>query len=90
MEETTPAAEPQVRPRVPGRPLVFSACRRLIGASFRDFSLKPEVTAKALMAGLEFLGVKKEDRVFSPWVDLSVEAADLPEDDLPGGFDGPP
>ena len=77
VEEETTAAEPQARVPVPGRPLIFSACRRLIGASFRDFSLKPEVTAEALIAGLKFLGLKKEDRSHSPWVDLSVEAADF-------------
>jgi uroporphyrinogen decarboxylase len=49
----------------------------VIGASFRDFSLKPEVVAESLIAGLSFLGVRKEDRAFSPWVDLSVEAADF-------------
>jgi uroporphyrinogen decarboxylase len=57
--------------------LLFSACRRFVGATCRDFALKPDVTVKALMAGLDFLGVKEEDRPFTPWVDLSVEAADF-------------
>jgi uroporphyrinogen decarboxylase len=77
VEEASPTPESQQATVIPSRPLVFSACRRVIGASFREFSLKPEVVAESLIAGLAFLGVKKEDRVFSPWVDLSVEAADF-------------
>ena len=77
MEEEKLTPGTQERAPVPCRPLLFSACRRLVGASCRDFALKPDVTVKALMAGLDFLGVKEGDRPFAPWVDLSVEAADF-------------
>jgi uroporphyrinogen decarboxylase len=75
-EEKLTAATQRPAP-IPCRPLMFSACRRLVGATCRDFALKPDVAVKALMAGLDFLGVREEDRPFAPWVDLSVEAADF-------------
>jgi uroporphyrinogen decarboxylase len=62
---------------IPSRPMVFSACRRFVGATCREFALNPDITVKALLAGLEFLKVREEDKQFAPWVDLSVEAADF-------------
>lgn len=77
MEDASVATQPQRRAPIPSRPLVFSACRRLVGASCRDWALKPEVTVKGLLASIDFLGIRPEDRPLSPWVDLSVEAADF-------------
>jgi uroporphyrinogen decarboxylase len=77
LEEDNPAPEPQRATSIPCRPLLFSACRRLVGANCRDWALKPAVTVKGLLAGLDFMGLKPDDRPLSPWVDLSVEAADF-------------
>lgn len=66
-------------------PLVIGASRRLVGASFPDFALKPDIAADALMAGFEFLG----GEIIIPMLDLSVEAADFgqkmiyPQDSTP-------
>ncbi|MGC9324577.1 MAG: uroporphyrinogen decarboxylase family protein [Desulfomonilia bacterium] len=59
--------------RVPCCPLVIGGSRRLIGASFPDFSLKPDVTAHALMTGFNMIG----GEIVIPMLDLSVEAADF-------------
>ncbi|MDT8272125.1 MAG: uroporphyrinogen decarboxylase family protein [Desulfomonilia bacterium] len=59
--------------RVPCCPLVISGSRRLIGASFPDFALKPETTARALMAAFDLIG----GEVVIPMLDLSVEASDF-------------
>lgn len=70
---------------VPCCPLVIGASRRLVGASFPEFALLPQVAAEALMAGFEFVG----GEVIVPMLDLSVEAADFgqkmiyPEDSTP-------
>ena len=77
MEEEELAPEPQGATPIPSRPLMFSACRRLVGANCRDWALKPEVTVKGLLASFDFLSIRPEDRSLSPWVDLSVEAADF-------------
>ena len=57
MEEANLLPEPQQAAAIPSRPLVFSACRRIVGASFREFSLKPEVVAQSLIAALAFQGL---------------------------------
>ena len=77
MEEGNLAPAPSGPTPIPCRPLIFSACRRFVGATCRDWALEPEITVKALMTGLDFLGVRPEDRPVAPWVDLSVEAADF-------------
>ncbi len=58
---------------VPCSPMVFGACRRLTGASYPDFALEPDATAKSLLAGFELIG----GEAIVPMPDLSVEAADF-------------
>jgi len=89
MEEEGLMTTKQEMGHIPCQTMTFAACRRLIGASYRDFSLNPEVTAKALLAGFDFMGMKVEDRQMAPFVDLSVEASAFgqkiiyPEDSTP-------
>lgn len=70
---------------VPCCPLVISASRHLVGASFPEFAQNPRIAADALLAGFEFTG----GEVIVPMLDLSVEAADFgqcmiyPEDSTP-------
>ena len=70
---------------VPCCPLVISASRRLVGASFPEFAQDPYIAADALLAGFEFIG----GEIIVPMLDLSVEAADFgqsmvyPEDSTP-------
>ena len=70
---------------IPCCPLVISASRRLVGASFPEFAQNPRIAADALLAGLEFAG----GEIVVPMLDLSVEAADFgqkmiyPEDSTP-------
>lgn len=58
---------------VPCAHFAQSACRRLTGASFRDYAQKPEVAAESILAGFAFIG----GDVLNPVLDLSVEAADF-------------
>ena len=58
---------------VPCCPLVISASRRLVGATFPEFARDPHIAADALLAGLEFTG----GEIIVPMLDLSVEAADF-------------
>ena len=58
---------------IPCCPLVISASRRLVGASFPEFAQNPRIAADALLAGLEFAG----GEIVVPMLDLSVEAADF-------------
>ncbi|MEA3222325.1 MAG: uroporphyrinogen decarboxylase family protein [Thermodesulfobacteriota bacterium] len=66
-------------------PMMFGACRRLVGASYSDFALKPEVAAEALLAGFKLIG----GEAIGTALDLSIEAADFgqkmvyPEDSTP-------
>ena len=89
MEKEGLAPETQGTSHIPCQTMTYAACRRLIGASYRDFSLNPEVAAKALLAGFDFMGVKGGDRQMAPFVDLSVEASAFgqkiiyPEDSTP-------
>jgi len=70
---------------VPCFPMISGMGRRLIGASYPEFSLQPAVAAEALIAGFELIG---GDAVV-PMLDLSIEAADFgqkmiyPEDSTP-------
>lgn len=57
---------------VPCFPMLSGASRRLTGASYRDFSLEPEVTAASLLAAFDRVG----GEAIVPMLDLSVEAAD--------------
>ena len=57
-------------------PMIMGAGRRLIGASYREFALEPEVAVRSIVAVQKFLlGTKKIP--VSPCLDLSVEAADF-------------
>jgi len=58
---------------VPCYPMMFGASRRLIGVSYKDFALKPEAAAEALLAGFEFIG----GEAIGTALDLSIEAADF-------------
>ena len=58
---------------VPCCPMLYGASRRLVGVSYPDFALKPEATAKSLLAGFELIG----GETFAPAIDLSIEAADF-------------
>jgi uroporphyrinogen decarboxylase len=59
--------------RVPAVPLVLGASRRVLGVSFQDWSLNPEIAAQAFLQTQEFFGF---DALFAAQ-DLSVEAADF-------------
>jgi len=61
--------------RIPCQPMAFAACRRLIGASYRDFCLNPKITVKALLAGFDFMSLREGERGICPFVDLSIEAS---------------
>jgi uroporphyrinogen decarboxylase len=57
---------------VPCFPMISGAGRRLTGASYPEFSLKPEAAAEALLAGFDLIG----GEAVVPMLDLSIEAAD--------------
>jgi len=59
--------------RVPVYPIMSGVSRKLINASYYDFARNPKITAEALIASNEKLGLD----VFCTLTDLSVEAADF-------------
>ena len=59
--------------RVPVVHFLLGGARRLTGASYEDFSRKPDVAAEALIAATEMIG---GDALYNV-IDLSVEAADF-------------
>jgi uroporphyrinogen decarboxylase len=59
--------------RVPAVPLVLGVSRRILGVSFQEWSLNPEIAAQAFLQTQELFGF---DALFAAQ-DLSVEAADF-------------
>ena len=59
--------------RVPAVPLVLGVSRRVLGVSFQEWSLNPEIAARAFLQTQELFGY---DALFAAQ-DLSVEAADF-------------
>ena len=72
MEDSTNSGKNDKISPVPYGLIICGAARRLIGASYRDFATKPEVTAESYLSV-----IKKFGGSVLAWTDLSIEAADF-------------